>query len=180
MDIKCFSTKMDKSEAEQIAMAKGGFFWRMVFKGMQLSEVRQHFIEFKLITFEVIHKPTIIHRLFFRQTETKRQTIRMLANGSSGSVAWVESSPEIFTLNNVDENTVQKSDKDIEYLTTQGRKVALRVVHRFRGGIPELEVISIESIFRPYWVALYGNVGAGKKVRYIPIAADGCGTHRSF
>ena len=43
-----------------------------------------------------------------------------------------------------------------------------------------MEVISIESIFRPYWVALYGNVRAGKKVRYIPIAADGCGTHRSF
>lgn len=30
--------------------------------------------------------------------------------------------------------------------------MAMRLTHRFMGGIPEIEIVKIESIFRPYWV----------------------------
>lgn len=180
MDIRLFAIKVNKDQAEKIAQAKGGLLWRTVFSRNKLSEISQHYIEFKLITYKAIFRTNFIQRLIFRKIKDRNQTITMLANGSTGTAAWVDSMPEIDTLKAVDEKSVQLSDKDDEYLIRKGRKVALRVMHRFIGGIPELEVLRIESVFRPYWVAYYGEMIEGNKVRYIPIPADGCGSHRSF
>lgn len=179
MDIKSFSIKISKAEAEKIAETKGGILWRAVFSRSKLSEVRQHFIEFKLITFVAIHKPTPFEKIVSKKTEIKKQTITLLANGSTGSVSWVDSMPEIILLSNIDSNIVQSSDRDNEYLISRGRRVATKVMHRHIGGVPELEVLKIESVFRPYWIAFYGDAIEGKKVRYKPIAADGCGSYRS-
>lgn len=179
MDIKSFSIKINKDEAEKIAQTKGGLLWRAVFSNNKLKEIRQHFIEFKLITFEAIHKPTPFDKLVSKKTEIKKQTITLLANGSTGSVSWVDSMPDIILLKNIDSNIVQLSDRDNEYLISRGRRLATKVMHRHIGGVPELEVLKIESVFRPYWIALYGDVIEGKKIRYKPIAADGCGSYRS-
>jgi hypothetical protein len=35
-------------------------------------------------------------------------------------------------------------------------------------------------VYRPYYVAFYGKVVQGERVRYLPIAADGCRVHRTF
>ncbi|MTK13313.1 MAG: hypothetical protein F8N39_14880 [Clostridiaceae bacterium] len=180
MNIKSFPIKIDEEEAEFKARAKGGALWRAIFNGKNLSEIRKHFVEFKLITFEVIHRPNFIEKLVFGKSEVKKQTITMLANGSTGSVSWVESMPDIVELKDIDENTIQLSDKDDEYLTRRGRKIAIKVIHRHVGGIPEIKVLKIESVFRPYWLAFYGDMVEGNKVRYMPIAADGCGSHRSI
>ena len=179
MDIRSFSIKIDKSEAEKIAHTKGGLLWRVVFSSNKLSEIRQHFIEFKLITFEAIHKPTTFEKLVSKKTEIKKQTITLLANGSTGSVSWVDSMPEIVLIKNIDSNIVQTSDRDNAYMISRGRRLATKVMHRHIGGVPELEVLKIESVFRPYWIAFYGDAIEGKKVRYKPIAADGCGSYRT-
>jgi len=180
MDIQIFPIKLAREEAETMARQKGGLFWRTVFSRKDLSELRQHFVEYKVITLEAVFRPTIIQRLLFRKTDIRKQKIQMLANGSTGSVSWIESMPEIVTMNGVDENAIQLSDRNDDRLVSRCRKVAVRVMHRFAGGIPELEVLSIESVYRPFWIALYGNTSANNKCRYLPIAADLCGSHRSF
>lgn len=180
MNIKAFPIKVTKDEAERIAQKKGGLLWRIIFSGKDIGEIRQHFIEFKLITFEAVYRPGIFERTVLKKTAERRQKIVMLANGSSGSAAWVQDLPEVVSLEKVDKNNIQLSDREDEYLVGKCRKVALRVMHRFVGGIPELEVKSIESVYRPYWIALYGQVVNGSKVRYMPIPADGCSSQRSF
>lgn len=106
----------------------------------------------------------------------------MLANRATGSVSWVDSMPEMLTLKDVDENEVQISDKDNDYLTRIGTKIALKVVHRHVGGIPENNLLKVENVYRAYWIAFYGDMIEGNKVkvRYMHIAADGCGSHRSI
>ncbi|HVI41989.1 MAG TPA: hypothetical protein VM577_15160 [Anaerovoracaceae bacterium] len=179
MDIRSFPIKTGKDEAENIARGKGGLLWNTVFSGMNLTQIKRHFIEFKLITFEATYRPSLIARLFSRKTETKKQTITMLANGSTGSVSWVDSMPDIVTIKDVDDLDVQLSDREDDDLCKRGKKIATQVIHRHVGGVPELELIKIESVFRPYWIAFYGDVVEGNKVRYKPIAADGCGSFRS-
>ena len=179
MDIRSFPVKINKSEAEKIALEKGGLLWKTVFLKLPVSEIREHFIEFKIITFEATHRPTLIEKVFFRRNEVKKQKITMLADGSTGSVSWVDSMPEIVTMKGIDTLKVQTSDKENDYLINRGRRIATQVMHRHIGGVPELEVLKIESVYRPYWIAFYGDVIEGRKVRYKPIAADGCGTHRS-
>jgi hypothetical protein len=179
MDIKSFQIKTDKSEAERIASGKGGLLWRTIFSGMNLTQIKRHFIEFKLLTYEVTYQPTFFERYFKHNTEIRKQTITLLANGSTGSVAWVDSMPDIVKIKNVDDLDIQLSDKKDDALTRRGKKIATQVIHRHIGGVPYLELIKMESVFRPYWIAFYGDVIEGKKVRYKPIAADGCGTFRS-
>lgn len=179
MDIKSFPVKINEVEARKIALEKGGMFWRMVFSKLPVTEIRDHFIEFKLITFMATHKPSLVERLLFKKSEIKKQKVTMLADGSTGSISWVESMPEAVIMKGIDELKVQKSDKENDYLVSRGRRIATQVLHRHVGGVPELEVVSIETVYRPYWIAFYGDVIEGKRVRYKPIPADGCGSHRT-
>ncbi|MBN7772955.1 hypothetical protein [Clostridium aminobutyricum] len=179
MDIRSFQIKIDKKEAEHMALDKGGFLWNAVFSDRNLTKMKRHFIEFKLMTFEATYQPTWIERYFKHKTGTRKQLITMLANGSTGSVAWVDSLPEVVTIEDVEDDDIQLSDQEEDLLIKRGKKIATQVIHRHIGGVPNLELMEIESVFRPYWIAFYGEVIVGNKVRYKPIAADGCGTFRT-
>lgn len=180
MDIKTFSIKIDKQEAAKLAESRDKWLRKIFFGGKSLSEVRLHFVECKLITYEVAHHPNFLEKMIFRKSQKKTQKITMLADGTTGSVAWVDSMPGMVTRDNVTEDQVQYADKDDEYIVRKGQSVALKVVHRHVGGIPEIKMITIDSVFRPYWIAFFGEIIEGNKVHYCPIPADGCGTHRAI
>lgn len=180
MDIKSFPIITTKEEAEAVADKKGTFIGRMLLFGRKAKDIRLHYVEYKLITYEIIHAPGLIERAISGKREAKKQRITMIANGSTGGVSWAETLPEILAVKDVNEDIIQLSDKLEDDLIRRGKKIAMRVIHRHVGSIPELKVLSVESIFRPYWVAFYGDVVEGSRVRYLPIVADGCGSHRTF
>ncbi len=41
------------------------------------------------------------------------------------------------------------------------------------GKVAFAELDSMRSIYRPYYIAFFGEMKMGERVRYIPIAADG-------
>lgn len=180
MDIKAFSIKIDKEAAAKLAESRGKWLRRVFFGGKTVTEVRLHFVECKLITYEITHRPNFLEKFIFRKSQEKKQRITMLADGTNGSVAWVDSLPGMVMMSNVAESQVQYVTKDDEYIVSKGRAVALKVVHRHIGGIPEIRMLSIDSVFRPYWIAFFDEVIEGRKVRYCPVAADGCGIHRTI
>ncbi|MGE5632349.1 MAG: hypothetical protein ACM3TR_14810 [Caulobacteraceae bacterium] len=180
MDINSFPLITTKEEAKALAERKGTFVGRMLLKGKKVSEIRLHYVEYKLITYEITHNPSFIEKVINKNHEKKTQKIKMIANGSTGGVAWAEVLPEIIVVKDIDEDMVQLSDKREEDLISRGKKIATRIIHRHIGSIPELKVLSVESVFRPFWVAFYGEVVQGVRVSYLPIAADGCGSHRTY
>lgn len=179
MDIKAFSIKMAREEAAKVAESRRKWLPGFFFGGRQLSEVRLHFVECKLITYEIIYTPACWEKLLFRRSQEKRQKMTVLADGTNGSVAWVDTLPPVVVLDNVAEDQVQYGERDDAHIVSKGQVLALKVVHKHVGGIPEIKVLAIDSVFRPYWIAFFGHVTAGKKVYYFPIAADGCGVHRT-
>ena len=66
--------------------------------------------------------------------------------------------------------------------TASGRdRVAMRIMRRHSGHIiTSMEVASYRPFYRPYYVAFYGEMEMGKKVRYIAIEADGYKTDSSL
>ncbi len=180
MDIKVFPISIEKEAAGLMAEARGKWLRKLFCRGKALSEIRLHFIECKLITYEISHRPNLLDRLFSRRAGGSKQTITMLADGSNSSVAWVDTMPSVVTLENVQEEQLQYSARDEQFLINKGRSVALKVVHRHVGGIPEIRELKVESVFRPYWIAFFGEVIEGKKVHYTPIAADGCKIQKTF
>ena len=103
--------------------------------------------------------------------------ILILSNGTSGSPSLIDTLPEFMTIDLDEEqyeDMVQRSDYDDEEMIKNAKKLAVRVMHRMVGGIPRIGGITIKTVYRPFYVAFYGDVINGNKVRYITIPAD-CG-----
>ena len=75
----------------------------------------------------------------------------------------------------------QDSTFDKEKIIAQAKRVAMRIMRRHSGHIiTSMEVASYRPSYRPYYVAFYGEMEMGKKVRYIAIEADGYKTDSSL
>ena len=61
----------------------------------------------------------------------------------------------------------------MEKIIQTAKRPALRMVRRQIGKTATAEVHSVRSVYRPYYVAFYGEMKMGTKVRYLPIPADG-------
>ena len=81
----------------------------------------------------------------------------------------------------LDPDMCQDSTFDKEKIIAQAKRVAMRIMRRHSGHIiTSMEVASYRPFYRPYYVAFYGEMEMGKKVRYIAIEADGYKTDNSL
>ena len=102
--------------------------------------------------------------------------IMIISNGTSGSPSLVDALPEIVTMEMEEdqhERLIQDSAFSEDEMITNAKKLAVRVMHRIVGGIPRVSDITVKTVYRPFYVAFYGDVVEGNKVRYITIPADG-------
>ncbi len=171
MDIRALPIKITKDEAIDIAKSgKNSLLSKLILKNRYAHEVRLHYIEFKIVTLK-IHKNKSI---FIRKRHSNDiNELKILVNGSTGAGSIVQSLPISEIVRNVNCDIVQHSDKDERRVKAKANKMATRLTHRFMGGIPEIEIVKIESIFRPYWVVFFGKVELNTRVSYLPIEADG-------
>ncbi|WFD12294.1 hypothetical protein [Tepidibacter hydrothermalis] len=168
MEIYALPIKMLREEAIEIAtQGKGSILRKLFLLNKKVEEVRIHYIEFKLINLEIKNK-------------NKHNNIKILINGSTGSGSLVQDMPVAEQIEIIDENSIQCCDKDDKMIRLKAIKMAMRISHRFMGGIPEIKISKIESIFRPYWVVFFDKVQENKKVKYLPIEADGFSINRGF
>ena len=81
----------------------------------------------------------------------------------------------------LDPDMCQDSTFDKEKIIAQAKHVVMRIMRRHsRHIITSMEVASYRPFYRPYYVAFYGEMEMGKKVRYIAIEADGYKTDSSL
>ena len=178
--ISSFPVTMSRDEAMAIANKKGGPLGRLMLRGKTVKSMHLHYVEYKVLIMEALHTPNLISKTFFNDKDKKKQLCRVIANGSTGGAAWAETIPEEVTEIEAPEEHVQVSSFSLDQLTARGHKLILRVLRRRVGGIPEVTLKESRSVYRPYYVALFGDPIEGSKIRYIPIAADGWGTKRAF
>ncbi len=182
MKIRAFAEKLSLEEAQKKASRGNGFFGRL-FLGKDVAvHMKTIYIENKIITYRVSSAPNWISRIV-RRSESGRHSdflIQMIANGSTCGVSYYDPQGVEITDMEVDEEQIQLSDFSDSALAVRGNALARRILKRRIGGHITLEVESIESVFRPYHVAFYGELREGAKVRYIPFPADGCTVKRTF
>lgn len=181
MIIKCFRMKKSQEEARREA-TKGILTRLFLLKGIDDNDiiVRTMYIENRLITFEITSHLSIVDRLFHRREKSVKSKIEMIANGSTRGVAYYDRRGVEIVEEDVCEDDIQLSDFPDGDLIMRGNALARRILRRRVGGNISLEVVGVESIFRPYHVIFFGKPKEGTRVRYIPIAADGCSVKRTF
>ena len=178
MKINSYIKEVSKEEAIKIANNKGNIIGKMLLKDKDISTVKSLYIENKIITLNMTHQPNIITKSIFKKDSSKKQKITLIADGSTGGVAYYESGPQKESIN-ILEDEVQMSAYEDDVLIEKAKRLARRIVRKQIGGNVSLELVSIESIFRPFYVAFYGELKEGTKIRYLPIAADGCRSKRT-
>ncbi len=178
--IRSFPIALSREDAMAQASKKGGPFGKLLLMGKEVRELRLHFVEYSILIFQALHSPNFVSRTFFGDRDKKAQLCRVIANGTTGGAAWAEEIPQEIEERTVPEDQVQGSQFSLDQLTGRGQKLVLRVLRRRIGGLPEVTLKEAISVYRPFYVALYGEAVEGTKIRYLPIAADGWGTHRTF
>lgn len=180
MLIKHFVIKKSSDVAMKEAEHKG--LLARLFGGGRNKPIvmRTIYIENRLITFDIETHPPLTARLLGKGGEPRHTKIEMIANGSTCGVSYYDRRGIEITESEVDEADIQLSDFADDMLVSRANALARRILRRRVGGNMSLEPASIESIFRPYHVAFFGEPEEGKKVYYIPIAADGCNVKRTF
>ncbi len=180
MKITIFSIKKSIAEAEKEASRKG--LLARIFSGRWSSApiMRTIYIENKLITFEITAEPSFVARMLKKATAPRKTKIEMIANGSTCGVSYYDRRGVETEEAEVDCESVQFADFSDEQMITRCNVLARRILRRRVGGNMSLRVIDVKSIFRPYHVAFFDKPEPGKKVYYIPVAADGCCVRRTF
>jgi hypothetical protein len=170
--------RRSREEAERGAPGRGGWLGRIVTLNRPPSSVRLYYIEYRILTVRARHRPGLLDRLR-GLGRVREQRIRLIADGTCGATALAEDLPPLEEVE-ADPERVQASRIPEEVFERRACKTALRILRRHVGGFPEVEVESAERIYRPYWMVFYGELREGRRVRYVPVPADGCSLHRTF
>ena len=180
MKLRSFPVKMSEESAWKISKKNVNFLTRFWLGKNPEIELRRVFIENRLITFTITREPSLADRILRKKPTPGKSKIRVIANGSTCGVSYYDGAGLEIVEVEVDEDEAQRSDFPDDALITRGNALARRILRRRVGGNVSLGVENVESVYRPYYVAFYGKVVRGEKVRYLPIAADGCKVHRTF
>lgn len=181
MKIECFPIKINQERARTLAQKQTGFIARLFVGNEKKVEVMKTlYIENRLITFDITSHPPLIERIFKKNSRARISKIQMIANGSTCGVAYYDGRGVDIIEKEIEEKDIQKSDYADDLLITRGNAIARRILRRRVGGNLSLEVSEIKSVYRPYHIAFFGKPEEGKKIYYVPIAADDCSVKRTF
>jgi hypothetical protein len=171
MKIKCFPKTMSEEQAMKIARGGGNIVGKMLYGNKDIN-MRVMYLENRYIVFDMTYCPSIIQRLRKKEGKVKKQKIRVMVEGTRCTASYVDDEIKVDSID-VKEEDIQYSEFTDEQLVEKGKDMCRRMVRRQVGNYITLEVDSMTTVFRPYYIAFYGNLIEGTKVRYLPIPADG-------
>ena len=180
MRLQSFQMQMGPKEARSKALKQVGPLGRILLGKNQDIHMRTVFIENKIITYQITNEPSLLFRLLHKnQKDTHKSKIRVIANGSTSGVSYYDGIGVNIVEMDVPEEQIQHSDYSDEKLISKGNVRARRILRRRIGGNVSIQPLCVESVYRPYHVAFFGEPVEGTKVRYLPLAADGCSVKRT-
>lgn len=181
--MKVLATKKTMRETDAFQKARGG--GNLLGKAMYGSgkiTLRQMYLQSFEVIFDAYIKPGLVQRLFSRSGlgNNASQKIVMIVEGTRCTPSLHESPLQLYEMD-LDPEDCQKSEFPKEKVVAQAKRIAMRIMRRHSGFIvTSMELASFRPFYRPYYVAFYGEMEMGKKVRYIAIEADGFTTDSSL
>lgn len=179
MKIQCFPVTMSKEEALAIAAGKGNPLMK-AYAGKKKINLRLMYLENRYYIYEITYHDGLLMRLVNKKRNgEQKQKIRVMVEATTCSASYTEEA--IHTIEkDVDELAIQEAHYDDERLENCGSTMAKRMVRRRAGREISISTVSMEKVYRPYYIAIYGEMIEGTKARYLPIAADGNEIYKTF
>lgn len=178
MTIECFPVKMTEEEAVCIARGGKNPISRALF-GKKEVHLRLMYLESRYIIYEMTYKDNFLVKMFRKKEKEDKQNIRVMVEATTCTAAYVED--DIYTeIKDVEENDIQATYYEDQRLVTCGANMARRMVRRHSGRNLTIKPVEERKVYRPFYIAIYGEMIEGRKARYMPIAADGNIVCRNF
>ena len=175
MRIQALPLKMTEAEAMKIAQQRGNIFGRLLL-GRKNITLKLIYMENK----EIVYRITDRSLFKLRRRKGQMERIRMLVEGTGCSPAYLDRELQTQPVQVDNESQLQHSTFPDEKMIEAGRYLGRRMIHRQSGRNVSMEIEHIQSIYRPYYIAFYGELEEGTRVRYLPIPADGNEIRRVF
>ncbi len=182
--MKVLATKktLRDTDAFQTARQGGNSLGRVLYGSGKITLRLMYLQSFEVI-FDVYYKPGLVERFFSKdhgRLSGNSQKVCMIVEGTRCSPSLYESPLPLYEMD-LDPDDCQESTFPKEKIVAQAKRIAMRIVRRHSGRIvTSMELSSYRPFYRPYYVAFYGEVEMGKKVRYIAIEADDYHTDSSL
>ena len=171
MKIECFPIKMKEEEALKIAAGGKNPIIRLLF-GKKKINLRVMYLESRYIIYEMTYHDNFLVKAINKKKTEDKQKIRVMVEATTCTAAYVED--EIVTEEReVEENDIQHTYYEDKRLRDCGAIMARRMVRRHAGRNLSIRPVEERKVYRPFYIAIYGEMIEGTKARYMPIAADG-------
>ncbi len=173
---------MTDSEAFVKARGGGNLIGKAMYGGGKIT-MKQLYLQSFEVVFDAYFKPGLVERFFTRKGQMggNSQKICMIVEGTRCTASYHEQPLPLYEAD-LDPDMCQDStfDKEKDHRPGQARRHAHHAPpfgphHHLDGGR-----VLHRPFYRPYYVAFYGEMEMGKKVRYIAIEADGYKTDSSL
>jgi hypothetical protein len=182
VSVKITSSRLSMTEtvAHEIGRKKGGILGRL-FVREDMTRLSLLYFPFSIIDFYYEKMEGLWNRMFMRNNNEGhyRRKIAIICDKTTGSTALAEAVPVLETVE-VPEDHIQPALFKMDDLLQSAQNLAFRVLRKHVLGAQNIIDFSSIQLYRPYYVAYYGEYVEGNKVRYLPVAADGFGTKRAL
>ncbi len=174
MKIQTLPRTMNREEAMKNAEKRGNVFGKLTLKNEEIT-LKLMYFESKEIIFNMTYQDNFFQKMFRKNKDAppNTQKIRIIAEGTRGTPAFLPYPLKTVEVEVDDPSLIQNSEMPIEKIISDSKFLARKMVRRQKSRIVHTEVDTITSIYRPYYVAFYGEYKEGNKVRYLTIPADG-------
>ena len=170
---------MSEAEAVRIARGGGNSIGKVMYGGKDIT-LKLMYLESREVILTLHYQAAPLLRwLGIQPKGPESQKIRMIVEGTRCTASYAEDPVKLVEVD-ADEDAVQKTEFPDERIIATAKRPALRMVRRQIGKIATSELDSMRSFYRPYYIAFYGELKMGERVRYLPIAADGFRVDRAL
>lgn len=174
MKITATPKTMNDAEALRVARGGGNVIGKTMYGGREVT-LKLMYLESREVILNLHYQPAPLMRWLGKGTSSGPavQKIRMIVEGTRCTASYAEDALKTCEIDVKDENAVQKTEYSDDKIIAAAKRPALRMIRRQIGKVAIAELSSMRSFYRPYYIAFYGEMKMGERVRYLPIAADG-------
>lgn len=178
MNIKCFPVKMTREEAMTIAKTGGGLLGKLFVKDKAIT-LRLMYLENRYLIYQMTYLDSPLATLFRKKKAPDQQKIRVMVEATTCTASYVQDEIKVME-QDIPEEDIQFTYYEEKRLHDCGANMARRLVRRHLGRNLSIKVDTEEKVFRPFYIAIYGDMKEGTRARYLPIEADGNSVKRTF
>ena len=155
MLVEALEIKIDKKQATKIINNKVPLMSKVVQLNKRIKNIKLQYIEYKVITYEIIHKLNLKEKIF-NKANTKIDNITLAVNTNTGHSFNINNIPNTIKIN-IEQTSFKKSNIDESKIINSTKYELIKSLYKKADSVQNINIVDIKSIYIPFWVGCYDD-----------------------